>query len=126
MEINEHILSLTGKATLPQQLELGYEYIIIATGEIVSITDSNNSNGTKDRKYKFVPILCSIQSENGLVLKGKMTSSVSTMIRSSLSGMTKIDSTHNFDPEEVYQEYGRWFIENKHEIYTKIIKRLET
>lgn len=81
MDINEHYIKLTGKACIPTPLELGNNFKMEIDGEITSVTDTNNQDGTKDRYYKFVPILAKILKDNGEVIKAKDNRSSSKQIR---------------------------------------------
>lgn len=82
MTINEHILKISGKATLPKELSLGHNYKITTDGEITTITDSTNQDGTLDKIYKFEPILCEILGDNGESIKAKDTRKRSQQLRS--------------------------------------------
>jgi hypothetical protein len=101
--INEHILKLTGKANLPQELNLGYNYKITIDGEITTITDSNNQDGTKDRIYKFEPVLAEVQKDNGEVIKLKDTRKKSVQLRNSIIRHWR-ETNSNIDQEDFYEK----------------------
>ena len=82
--INEYILKLTGKATLPEALELGNSYKITIDGEITTATDSNNQDGTLNRIYRFEPILCEVLKDNGSTIKAKDIRKRSQQLRNGL------------------------------------------
>lgn len=75
--INEHILKITGKASLEAPIEMGKSYDLMLTGDITSVTDSDNHDGTLDRMYKFEPKTCDVVKDNGDVIgtkdKGKLS-----------------------------------------------------
>ena len=79
--INEHYIKFVGKACIPKPLELGNNFKVEIDGEVTTVTDSNNQDGTKDRYYKFQPILVKILKDNGEVIKAKDNRSASTKIR---------------------------------------------
>lgn len=116
-EINEHIVKLSGKANIPSELEMGNNYKLSIDGEITAITESNNDDGTYDRYYKFVPILCSILKDNGETIKAKDNRRNSQKIRNLLykfwmedSGGTSFDDAYDkfskqvlFELEDIYE-----------------------
>lgn len=53
MEVNSHILKLTGKAELEHGMTLGDDYTITLNGQIVKQEDKDNQDGTVDRIYTF-------------------------------------------------------------------------
>ena len=53
MNINEHILKISGSVPIDDKYELGQEIDIKLTGEIVQISDKNRQDGTMDRVYCF-------------------------------------------------------------------------
>lgn len=109
MEINAHNIKLTGKANIPKELEMGCSYKVLLDGEITSITEKNNQNGTKDRYYKFEPILASIEAENGEVIKAKDVRSRSRQLRNTLYREWEADPTAlDFDAE--YDLVMRYFL----------------
>jgi len=81
LEVNEHFIKLVGKACIPEPLELGNNFKVEIDGEVTTVTDTNNQNGTKDRYYKFVPILAKILKDNGEVIVAKDNRSASKKVR---------------------------------------------
>lgn len=55
MNINSHIIRISGKAELEQAMLLGEEYTIQVTGQVVKQEDHDNMDGTVDRVYVFKP-----------------------------------------------------------------------
>ena len=71
MEINENILKLTGKVSLPEPLQIGHNFKIVIEG---SVTDENlhdNNNGTFDKIYRFEPVLVEAITPSGERIKAK-------------------------------------------------------
>lgn len=81
MEINSHFIRFTGKANIPEPLELGHGYKVHIDGSIEKISDHNNNDGTYDRSYTFVPVLCEIEDDLGNIVKAKDTRSHSSQVR---------------------------------------------
>ena len=71
MTINSHILKLTGKAELPKELELGFNYKVTIDGSVTETTTVDNENGTVDVIYKFLPVLVETLTPKGERLKLK-------------------------------------------------------
>lgn len=120
MNINEHILKLTGKATLGSELELAHNYKVLIDGEITSVTDSHNQDGTADRIYKFEPILCEIKKDNGEVIKTKDTRSRSTMLRKVIYAIW-MQNNSAMNSEDYYNKVMSLIIGNV-EDFTNLIK----
>jgi len=69
--INEYVLQLTGKASLPKELVIEEAYTIELTGEVVSETKIPNNDGTFNILYKYRPIVAIIKDDHGTVIKTK-------------------------------------------------------
>src|SRR3990167_10420088 len=80
-EINSRFIKLSGKAEIPESLELEHNYKITIDATVTSISEMGNNNGTKDISYKVEPILCEILKDNGEVVKAKDTRSESSKTR---------------------------------------------
>lgn len=65
MNINEHILKLTGKVTLPKPLTLSKTYLIGVEGDVTESTDKDNNDGTFNREFKFEPLTVEVVNEKG-------------------------------------------------------------
>ena len=57
MQVNEHILKVSGKIDIPEGLELGSDHVISLTGQIVKVEDLDNQDGTCNKVYVFKPML---------------------------------------------------------------------
>ncbi len=55
--INEHIIKISGTASLENELELGQDYKVTITGTIVSQTETDNDNGTRNKIHKLKPLM---------------------------------------------------------------------
>lgn len=56
MQVNEKILKLQGKISVPQEYILGEDYTIEITGQIVKIEDLDNQDGTVNKVFVFKPL----------------------------------------------------------------------
>ena len=84
MTINSHILKLTGKAELPKELELGFNYKVTIDGSVTETTTVDNENGTVDVIYKFLPVLVETLTPKGERLKLKDVRKESQKLRAKL------------------------------------------
>ena len=103
MEVNEHIIRLSGRATLPSPLDMAKTYNVTLSGEVVSITESNNQNGTCDKIYTFKPVLVEVVNERGEAIKSKDTRSMSKKLRACLYKEWK-DSGSELSDEDYYSQ----------------------
>ena len=53
LEVNEHVMKVTGSANLPEGLKLGHEYSLVVKTDCYDISDRDNQNGTFNRVYKL-------------------------------------------------------------------------
>lgn len=84
MQINEHILKLTGKVSLPKELLNGNNYTLSVTGSVTSRTEEDNQDGTVNWVYKFEPVLVEILTEKGETIKAKDRRKLSQKLRGRL------------------------------------------
>lgn len=55
--INSHILKVSGQVEIENEMELGKEYNITISGQVVKTEDLDNQDGTVNRKYILKPII---------------------------------------------------------------------
>ena len=84
MEINSHILKISGKVELLEPVEISHNFKITVSGSITSEELKDNSDGTFDKIYRFEPILCEVINPLGKTLQTKDPRSKSKLLRSSL------------------------------------------
>lgn len=82
--INEHVIKLSGKATLLEPIDLSHNYKVQVEGSVVETSDADNQDGTYTRYYKFKPVLVSVLKETGETIKAKDTRSRSQQLRSAI------------------------------------------
>ncbi len=99
----EHIIKFTGKASIPEPLKIGHGYEVLSKGEVTTITESDNNNGTHNLYYKFVPITSEIREELGeLHIKAKDSRSNSKLI---FDLHNKLWSDAQDDPRDMKDSY---------------------
>jgi len=96
MQINSHILKISGNAELPNELILGNNYETTLQGTVVKSQDSDNHDGTFDRLYTIKPIMVELIDDKGESIKAKDTRSESQLFRGLLK---KIWIDKNIDME---------------------------
>lgn len=116
-EPNSYFIKLTGKANIPEPLELGAGYKVLLDGEVVKEEKNNNQNGTHDLVYKFLPALCEIEKEYGKVIKAKDMRSRSSQLRRALYRHWEADPHGGLDSDESYDRVMKYILLNLGEIY---------
>lgn len=104
MEIKEYILQLTGKASLPEALNVGDNYKVQLEGSIITDMLSDNHDGTCDRIFKFKPIIVTTTDHLGHTLKAKDTRSMSQLLRGLLRKKW-INAAAQIEEEDYYQKF---------------------
>ena len=118
--INEYILKLTGKVNLPESLEMGHSYKVLIDGEITQVTDSNNQDGTINKSYKFEPLICEVQKDNGDTIKAKDPRKNSVKIRKVCYAIWATKQTDK-TADEVYDKVTNIIIQNMETFIDKIL-----
>jgi len=116
--VNEHILKLTGKASLPLALTMSKTYEVVLKGDITKTSDVDNQNGTINREYRFEPHHVEIVNDKGARIVGKDTSKTSQKIRSRHHIWT-IDNASQLD----YEWMGRQLVAHYDEVM-ELLKKL--
>jgi hypothetical protein len=126
---NDHVLKLTGKAELPNSLEIGTNYEVKIKGSITSLTEADKFDGTHVIYYKFEPVLIEVINEIGKTLKLKDKRRVSQKIRNmawkefdSLPP-TEMGEYHEF--EDVYEELGYVIMSKMGSLIKEALHRME-
>lgn len=66
MNINEHILKISGSSNLPSGLEMDKRYLVSIEVDCTDIVDRSNQNGTLNREYK-----CKQTGDTQILVDGK-------------------------------------------------------
>lgn len=113
MNPNSFFIKFSGKANIPKPLELGNGYKVEIEGSIENQTDHNNNDGTFDRDFKFVPVLCTIITDEGKKIKAKDTRSRSSQLRRTLYRLWETDPKNPLEHEQHYDRFMAWLMGNK-------------
>lgn len=99
--IEDYIVKLSGKASLPAPLELGRNYLISIRGSITTETKADRFDGGVIKTWRFEPILVELVNDEGKTIKARDTRRRSVQLRSALWKIWRdIDSKEDF--EEFY------------------------
>lgn len=111
MDIKDHVLKLSGKASLLSPVELGYNYHVEVDGSVTSKIDTDQHDGSIIRYYKFEPVLIKLINEMGETIKAKDTRSQSQKIRSLLKFRWE-QAPVNVEFEDYYIRFTNYIIRN--------------
>lgn len=115
--VNEHILSLSGKASLQEPLNMAQDYQITVEGEIRNITDTTRDDGTVDRLYRLkIATVHSLESK-GHKVQVKDKSPLHAKIRAR-QWIWQNDNNSDID----YQKFGQLLINHFDEIMNYLIE----
>lgn len=102
MEISSHVLRISGKAELPNEIEIGHNYHISMSGSVTDFKEADMENGTRSRTYTFKPVKVELLDPLGKTLKLKDPRKMSQLFRQSAWKMWK-DSASNIDFDTFYE-----------------------
>lgn len=117
-KVNEHVIKLSGKASIPEGLSMGHVYRIQTDGEITAITESNNQDGTCNKYYKFSPIMAEIQGDQGEKIKAKDNRRMSQKIRNLLYKYWMNDD-NKLDFDSAYENFGNQVLVEMENLYER-------
>lgn len=80
--VNEHILKLSGKASIPTGLTLSRTYQLQLTGDVTSVSESDNQDGTVNKSYRFEPLVVEVINDKGNRIVSKDRTKTSSKNRS--------------------------------------------
>ena len=101
MQINSHILRISGAVEIPKALTSGYNYMVTISGAVPKIEMVDNENSTFDVIYKMKPIKVEVITETGETIKAKDPRSNSTLNRSQAKAIW-LDKKPNCEEEKFY------------------------
>ncbi len=108
-------IKLTGKAEIPDDLEIGMNIGVAIDGTITSKTESDNNDGSHTKYYKFEPVIVKMVDEKGKVIHTKDIRKWSQKMRSALwKEWNNVKTNEDFDIE--------YYPERMRQITTKIIE----
>lgn len=82
--MNDHIIKLQGKASIPEPLTIGHNFRIEAEGSITEEKKSDKEDGDFIITYKFEPVMIEVVTDKGEKIRAKDTRRRSQQLRSSL------------------------------------------
>lgn len=68
MEISSRFIKISGEFEIPEDLTIGRDYSVEINGSITAQVDSDESDGTLSRQFKYRPITGQIRGENGVTV----------------------------------------------------------
>jgi hypothetical protein len=96
--MDTHLLKVSGKAQLPESIEVGHNWHVSLEGSVVSETKSDNEDGSFTYTYTFKPVRLEALDPLGKVLILKDTRSRSQILRSRLFAIWKgTNDAESFD-----------------------------
>ena len=117
-EIKSYILRLTGKAELPQDIQIGHNYHVSLEGSVPSVTESDNDDGTHNRIYTFKPVKIEVLDEKGKTIKLKDARRKSQLLHGELWHAWKFEDK-GLDADQYYEKAMSGIIKNIGEITEK-------
>lgn len=116
LTINSHILRLSGKAELPEEIQPGHNYHVSIEGSIPKVELHDNENGTWDKIYTFKSVKIDILDPLGKTLVLKDTRSQSQLFRAKLRHIYNFDQNISVDFDTFYKNIMSNLIENAAEV----------
>ena len=101
---NDHFIKLSGKANIPEGLEIGHNYEVSAQGTITSKTESDKNDGSHVNYYKFEPVLVEILNDKGESIRAKDTRSMSKKLRGLVYGRWS-NMAADIEEEKYYENF---------------------
>ena len=102
--IKEHILKISGKASLLEQLDLSHSFKLEVDGAVTETTDVDEQDGEYTRYYKFKPTIIKVLKDNGEVTRTKDTRSRSVQMRAVITREWRELPSTSLTSEEYYDE----------------------
>lgn len=77
-------IKISGKVNVPKKISIGHNYKLTMDCSVTQEQKEDNNDGTFNIISKAEPITCTIEKENGEIIKGKDTRKESQKLRSKL------------------------------------------
>lgn len=110
-----HYIKLSGKANIPEGLEIGFNYEAKIAGTVTTKTESDNNDGSHSIYYKFEPVQVEI-NKMGKTLKAKDTRGASQIFRAAVWKYWSNKSRTGMESNDYYQRLMTHLIQNVDEI----------
>lgn len=121
----EYYIRLSGKANIPEPLEMGKNYKITADCSILSENIVDDQGGTKQKTYKAVPVTCEIVADNGKTIKAKDKRRISQTMRNYLFKLHADSNAVIYPFDEVYEKVSYKAMSMYPSILREVVKELE-
>lgn len=125
MEINEHIVQFSGKASVEKPLELDHDYKLESTVTCRKISTTPNDNGSVDITYKVEPTITEIITELGETIKTSKKSKQSVAMRFQIMSWAKDNLPEIEDEEQAYVAVMTWIMNDLPNILTWLKKKYD-
>lgn len=116
MEPNSYFVKISGKANIPEPLELGNGYKIVLEGEITASSDFSLQNGTFDRTFTYRPALATVEDDKGRVIKAKDLRSWSSKLRRTLYHVWEGENDETITHEEHYERFMKYLFSKVYDL----------
>ena len=123
MEISSHILKLTGKAELPEEIKISENYHVSLDGSVIDEKLATQDDGTFSKTYTFKPIKIDLLDHLGNTLKLKDPRNMSQRVRSS-TWKVWTNEACNKEFDLVYEQTMILVIRNIDRLVLEAISRL--
>ena len=121
MNINSHILKISGNAELPSELIIGDNYEVKIAGTVTRSMLSDNNDGSFDQTYILKPVTVESTDNKGESIKSKDTRSESQLYRGMLKKLW-IERGTPMDFEDFYQKVYRKHYKYLDAIINEVLK----
>lgn len=106
--VNEHILRITGSASLPEKLDYK-SYLVSANVDVTDIKKKRREDGTYDFIYSGRMLTAEVLKDNGEVLTAKDKTRISQKLRHR-SWIAHQEHNIQMDTEDFYERVGKGII----------------
>jgi hypothetical protein len=105
--MDSYIIKLSGKAELPQPLELSHNFRVLLEGSIDGKGEDDNGDGTRTHYYRFKPVKVEAITELGERIVAQDTRSRSVQLRALLFKRWREENS----PERFEDYYDRRMVQ---------------
>lgn len=123
MNINSHILRLSGRAELPRAIDEGHNYRVTCEGSITSSSLHDNEDGSWNKVYTFKPVLVEVLEPRGESLRLRDPRRNSQKLRNYLF-KCYFDEGYSEDFDQVYDAVTMEAMAMMPELLRRAIKRV--
>lgn len=110
MEVNEHIVQLTGTANIPQPLSLGHDYEIVANVNCYRVTEVDNHDGSINKLYKLKVVDSVVRNSLGKEIKtgkGSLSQKLRFAITANIQDKEVAEKTYENEMNKLIDHYTK-------------------